>query len=190
MQNPQRSWPIRLLMALAQNETERGGRVLLRLFMVLVLTASILWFTARPFGDTVPPIYWLGWRVGWWLAGFLMPLLAIAYGASLHIGATTPPRQSAGRHWLIAGVAMLFGMGAVDLSRHFLHPLAAGHWTLSGGQIFVLVMGAFLALAIQAVLLAVLRSATALIVTVPVWAARSLLRRWGRPTPASGPVGQ
>ncbi|MDA8204943.1 MAG: hypothetical protein M0Z36_02670 [Thermaerobacter sp.] len=42
MHNPQRSWPTRLLMAIAPLETERGWPVWLRLFSALVIAAALL----------------------------------------------------------------------------------------------------------------------------------------------------
>jgi hypothetical protein len=136
----------------------------------MALAASLVWFTAHPFGDTVPPIYRIGFRSGWIIASLLMPVLAILYGL-------TTSYHSAGRHWFIAGILMLTGTAPVNLSRHFLHPLTAGHWTLTGSQIVIVILGAFLALAMQVALLAVIRSVVALMGIAPAWGARRLLRR-------------
>lgn len=182
--NPKHPWGTRLLTALAQLETERGWRVWLRLFSALVMAAALLWFTVRPFGDTVPPIYWLGFRTGWIIASLFLPLVAFFGGLAMHLGAATPIRQGAGRHWSIAGVILFLAMVPASLSHHVLHPLTAGHWTLGGGQLVILVFGAFMGLAIMGALLAIVQAGVSLLGIAPIWGARRALERRG-PTPTA-----
>lgn len=177
--NPQHPWGTRLLTALAQLETERGWRVWLRLFSALVMAAALLWFTVRPFGDTVPPIYWLGFRTGWIIASLILPLGAFFGGLAMHLAEATPIRQGAGRHWFIAGVILFLAAAPASLSPRFLHPLATGHWTLGGSQVVLLVFGAFMGLAIMGALLAIVQAGVALLGTAPIWGARRWLRRRG-----------
>ncbi len=172
------SWSTRWLRALAQQEAERGSRVFLRLGLALTLAAAILWFTIRPFGTTPPPLYWIGFRVGEIMASVLVPLIAVLYGVSAGFGARTPDHRRAARHWLLAGVALLIGTTLVNFHR-VLSPLITGHWVLTGGQVVVLVGGAFVALATQGVLLALLRSGVALWEALLIWGGRRFLRRRG-----------
>ena len=172
----QHPWGTRLLTALAQHETERAQHVFARLLFAMVFVALALWCTVRPFGNTVPPIYGIGFRTGWIMARLLMPLLAILGGLGMLVGGVAPLRQSAGRHWAIAGAVLLFASGAGALGRHVLPLLATGHWSLTGSQLVVLVLGAFMALALQTALLTMLRAIAALLGTAPVWGARRWLR--------------
>ncbi len=174
--HPQRSWRTRLLTTLAQQATERAQHVFARLLFAMGFVALALWCTVRPLGDPVPPLYGIGFRTGWIMARLLMPLLTILGGLGMLVGGGAPLRQSAGRHWAIAGAVLLFASGAGALGRHGLHPLATGHWSLTGSQLVVLVLGAFMALAMQTALLTMLRAIAALLGTAPVWWARRWLR--------------
>ncbi|PSR25227.1 MAG: hypothetical protein C7B46_20725, partial [Sulfobacillus benefaciens] len=113
---------------------------------------------------------------GWVMASVFIPLMALLYGVGAGLGARTPDHRRVARHWLLAGGALLIDTTLVNLPR-VLSPLATGHWVLTGSQVVVLVGGAFVALAIQGVLLALLRAGIALWEALLIWGGRRVLRR-------------
>ncbi|MDA8204944.1 MAG: hypothetical protein M0Z36_02675 [Thermaerobacter sp.] len=97
----------------------------------------------------------------------------------MHLGTATPIQQGAGRHWSTAGVLVFLTVAPASLRHHALHPLTVGHRSLGGGQVVILVFGAFMGLAIMGALLAVVRAVVSVLGATPVWGARRWLRHRG-----------